>query len=218
MWDELRKILIPDSAVIASMDTTRRTFVGTAIGIGTVALAGCTSGSPGGSGDGMNGGDGGSTGTATPTATETATPTATETATPTATGPSDGGTGSTVRTRSHPEYGEILTDADGRTLYMFDKDTKDDSSSVCSGGCASTWPPLTVDREPTKADEVTASIATFEREDGDSQVTAGGWPLYYYASDSQPGDAKGQGVGDVWWVLAADGSPIRSSASDESSY
>ncbi|MFB6096505.1 MAG: hypothetical protein ABEJ74_03865 [Haloferacaceae archaeon] len=193
------------------MDATRRTFLGTAIGISTVALAGCsgTSGDGGGAdGDGAGGGSGGSTPTATPT----------ETSSPAPTEQPGGGMGATVRTRSHPEYGAILTDADGMTLYMFEKDTKDDPASACTGGCASNWPPLTVDGEPTKDESVTASLSTFERESGETHVAAAGWPLYYYAPDSQPGDAKGQGVGDVWWVLAPDGSPIRSTDSGGNGY
>jgi predicted lipoprotein with Yx(FWY)xxD motif len=37
----------------------------------------------------------------------------------------------------------------------------------------------------------------------------GGWPLYYFASDSAPGDTNGQGVGDVWYVIGADGEFIQ---------
>ena len=37
--------------------------------------------------------------------------------------------------------GDILVDADGRTLYAFTKDKGD--QSVCSGECASNWPALT---------------------------------------------------------------------------
>jgi predicted lipoprotein with Yx(FWY)xxD motif len=38
-------------------------------------------------------------------------------------------------------------------------------------------------------------------------VAASGWPLYYYAEDSSPGEATGQGAGGAWWVLAPDGTP-----------
>jgi len=41
-------------------------------------------------------------------------------------------------------------------------------------------------------------------------MSAGGWPLYYYASDGEPGDTTGQGGNDVWWVLGPDGTPNRS--------
>jgi len=56
---------------------------------------------------------------------------------------------------------------------------------------------------------VTAELTTYEREDGQTQVAANGWPLYYFANDETPGDTNGQGVGDVWWVLDPAGMPIR---------
>ena len=34
------------------------------------------------------------------------------------------------------------------------------------------------------------------------QVTLDGWPLYYWQDDTAAGDVTGQGVQDVWWVLA----------------
>jgi predicted lipoprotein with Yx(FWY)xxD motif len=98
------------------------------------------------------------------------------------------------------------------TLYMFDRDSEGESASTCTGDCADAWPPLTTAGEPSAGDGVTARLATFEREGGETQVTAGGWPLYYFASDEQPGDASGQGVdgfGAQWWVLAPDGTPMR---------
>jgi len=44
--------------------------------------------------------------------------------------------------------------------------------------------------------------------DGATQVTRNGWPLYSYAGDSAAGDANGQGVGGVWWVLTPVGEKI----------
>jgi predicted lipoprotein with Yx(FWY)xxD motif len=41
------------------------------------------------------------------------------------------------------------------------------------------------------------------------QVAADGWPLYYFTPDEEPGDASGQGAGDVWWVLDPQGNPIK---------
>jgi predicted lipoprotein with Yx(FWY)xxD motif len=37
--------------------------------------------------------------------------------------------------------GKILVDAQGRTLYLFEKDKG--ARSTCFGACASAWPPLT---------------------------------------------------------------------------
>jgi len=119
----------------------------------------------------------------------------------------DGGMdGPTVAVSSHPEHGDILADAEGMTLYLFTTDS--DGESACYDSCADAWPPLTLDGEPTAGDGVTASLGTTERDDGSTQVTAAGHPLYYFASDEEPGDAKGQGVNDAWYVLAPDGSQV----------
>lgn len=115
----------------------------------------------------------------------------------------------TVQVRSHSEHGDILVGPDEMTLYMFDQDTQDEGMSSCYDGCADNWPPLTVDDEPVAGDGVTVDLGTFERETGERQVIAGGWPLYYFAPDEEPGDATGQGVNDVWWVLTPDGTPVK---------
>ncbi len=111
-----------------------------------------------------------------------------------------------VRVSSHDEHGDILTDAHGNTLYLFTNDSG--GESACYDSCAEAWPPLAVDGEPTAGDGVSADLGTTERDDGSTQVTAAGHPLYYFASDEEPGDATGQGVNDVWYVLAPDGSQI----------
>jgi predicted lipoprotein with Yx(FWY)xxD motif len=156
-----------------------------------VGLAGC--GTDSGSG-GDTGSDGSGTGGDTPSPTPT---------------PLAGG--ATVAVTDHPEYGEILVDGDGMTLYMFDSDTQGDLVSTCTDGCEDAWPPLTGDGEPAAGDGVTAELATVEREGGGTQVAANGWPLYNYQSDREPGDTSGQGVGGTWWVLEPSGTPIRSS-------
>ncbi len=113
----------------------------------------------------------------------------------------------TIKTRSHTDHGDILVGPEDRTLYMFDQDTQGEGASTCRGDCAENWPPLTEDA-PTRTEAVTAPISTFDRDDGASQVAADGWPIYYFADD-EPGDATGQGVHDVWWVLTPDGAPVR---------
>ena len=44
--------------------------------------------------------------------------------------------------------------------------------------------------------------------DGSKQLAVKGLPLYLFASDSAAGEAKGQAVGGVWWVVGADGQKI----------
>lgn len=103
--------------------------------------------------------------------------------------------------------GEVLVDADGMTLYLFTPDAG--GASTCTGGCAETWPPLTVDGEPAAGDGVDESLlGTVERDDGSTQVTYADHPLYTYAADGEPGDVTGQGVGGKWWVVGADGEAI----------
>ena len=104
--------------------------------------------------------------------------------------------------------GTFLADGDGNTLYMYTKDTK--GTSNCYDNCAKAWPPLIAADKPTLQTGVMDSlIATTQRKDGSAQVTYNGWPLYYYAKDTKPGDTVGQAVGKVWWVLSAEGNVVR---------
>lgn len=188
-----------------SMTPTRRTIL-SAVGTGFAAgLAGCSSDGETGSDGGAenDGGSGSSGGSDSDGDADSPTPTSADT---------DAGNGmasQTVEVRTHDQYGDILVDSDGMTLYMFDSDTQGAGASTCSGECARNWPPLTTDGTPTAGDGVSAALSTFERENGDTQVAVAGWPLYYFAGDEAPGDANGQGLNDVWWVLAADGTPRR---------
>ena len=36
----------------------------------------------------------------------------------------------------------------------------------------------------------------------------GDWPLYTFAGDAAPGDVNGQGVGEVWYAVAPDGTLV----------
>lgn len=111
------------------------------------------------------------------------------------------------------DLGDILVDAEGRTLYGFDQDAE--GTSNCSGDCAQMWPPLTVDGEPAAGDGADASLlGTLERDDGGVQVTYAGQPLYHYSGDTNAGDVAGQGVGDVWWVVDPAGEAIRDAATE----
>lgn len=103
------------------------------------------------------------------------------------------------------ELGEIVVDAKGMTVYMFDSDTQDAGESTCEGQCATNWPAVTTDGDPVAGEGVTGELGTITGVDGATQVTLNGWPLYYFAGDSAAGDVAGQGVNDVWWVLSPAG-------------
>jgi predicted lipoprotein with Yx(FWY)xxD motif len=104
------------------------------------------------------------------------------------------------------EVGQILTDADGRTVYYFANDTE--GVSNCEGDCLANWPAVTVQDTPSGGDGVDAEIGAITRSDGTVQLTVNGFPAYYFAADEAAGDTNGQGVGDVWWVFGPDGEPI----------
>lgn len=118
------------------------------------------------------------------------------------------------------DLGPIVVDAGGRTLYAFLPD--DRGASTCYDDCAANWPALTVEGDPVAGEGVDADLlGTTEREDGTVQVTYNGWPLYRYAGDGAAGDLNGQGVGDVWYVVSPDGTPIQDAAAaagDEPGY
>jgi predicted lipoprotein with Yx(FWY)xxD motif len=120
----------------------------------------------------------------------------------------------TVSTKTG-ELGTYLADADGRTLYLFEKDTG--MRSRCSGACAQAWPPLISRGKPVAKGRAKASLlSTSRRGNGSRQVTYGGHPLYRFAPDTAPGQTLGQGVdgfGALWWVVARSGNAITSSSS-----
>jgi predicted lipoprotein with Yx(FWY)xxD motif len=96
--------------------------------------------------------------------------------------------------------GSALAGEGGMTLYTFDNDSGGESS--CYDECATNWPPFLVEggAEATAGEGVTGDIGVTSRTDGDVQVTYNDAPLYYFAGDSAPGDATGDGVGGVWHI------------------
>jgi predicted lipoprotein with Yx(FWY)xxD motif len=129
----------------------------------------------------------------------------------------------TVKLAQAGALGQVLTDPDGRTLYMYSKDVAGSGKSVCNGACATAWPPLrSTSGQVVKPDGLPGSLSVITRDDGSKEVAYNGQPLYYYAADAAPGDTNGQGVGNVWHVVpasasaSAGGSPDTAAASASS--
>jgi predicted lipoprotein with Yx(FWY)xxD motif len=100
---------------------------------------------------------------------------------------------------------QVLTNSAGYTLYWFGPDTS--TTSKCTGSCATYWPP--VKGPATKGSGVTGTLGTITRSDGTTQATYDGHPLYTYAGDTAPGQAKGNGLnlsGGVWHEVTVSGS------------
>lgn len=102
--------------------------------------------------------------------------------------------------------GMIVVDGKGRTLYLFENDQP--GKPTCTGACAKEWPPFLTEGKPVAGTGVKGDwLATAALPDGKTQVTYNGWPLYYYAGDTAPGDMKGQGLssyGGKWYVVGAE--------------
>jgi predicted lipoprotein with Yx(FWY)xxD motif len=106
--------------------------------------------------------------------------------------------------------GVILVDGDGRTTYEFANDTN--GTSACTGACAANWPPVAAPSPlPTSLPGVTGQLGVITRQDGTSQLTVAGHPLYTFAGDTAPGQTNGQGKvldGGLWTVASAAGAPV----------
>jgi predicted lipoprotein with Yx(FWY)xxD motif len=117
--------------------------------------------------------------------------------------------GAEVLTTTSGALGTFLTDAEGRTVYVFLSDSQG-KPSTCSGACAENWPAVLTDGAPKGEGDVDAGmLGTVAGADGKTQVTYDGWPLYYFIGDAKAGDATGQGAGDVWFVVGPDGAAIK---------
>ena len=143
------------------------------------------------------------------------------------TGTNGGGGGSantTVRSTHSSQLGaSVLVNDKGMTLYTLSAErgghficTKSSTIPGGSASCLSLWIPLTVAKGsmPTGA----AQLGTITRPDnGTTQVTWAGSPLYTFSGDKAAGDASGNGFKDVGtWKAATLGSSSASSSSGSS--
>ena len=106
------------------------------------------------------------------------------------------------------DHGQILTNGDGFTLYMFTNDDQGANASACMGDCLAMWP--AVPAVESTGDGLDADlVGSFERSDGAGvQATYNGWPLYTFVNDKAPGDLNGQGMKGIWWILNPAGNAL----------
>ncbi len=94
----------------------------------------------------------------------------------------------------------VLTNANGRTLYWFAPDTS--ATSKCTGSCAAYWPPVAGHAKAGPG--VTGKLGTIKRPGGGLQATYDGHPLYTYIGDGGPGQAGGNNLnlnGGLWYEV-----------------
>ncbi len=97
--------------------------------------------------------------------------------------------------------GTVLASSKGLTLYYYTEDKPGSGKSVCTGGCATAWPPLAAPVKAPAGVRLPGRLGMITRADGTKQVTLNGYPLYYYADDKAPGQAAGNGVEGAWHVI-----------------
>ncbi len=90
---------------------------------------------------------------------------------------------------------KVLANAEGMTLYTFDKDSA--GKSNCYGQCATLWPPALA----TESDKATGKYSKIDRKDGSQQWAYNGQPLYTWINDTQSGQTTGDGVKGVWHIV-----------------
>jgi predicted lipoprotein with Yx(FWY)xxD motif len=112
----------------------------------------------------------------------------------------------TLALKSNDELGSFLVGPNGKTLYLFEKDTG--TTSACAADpCRATWPALTATDAPTAGDGVNASLASTATGQVANQVVYNGHLLYYFSGDTKPGDVNGLGI-PSWYPVDASGNKI----------
>jgi predicted lipoprotein with Yx(FWY)xxD motif len=106
--------------------------------------------------------------------------------------------------------GNVLVDRQGRTLYLFARDSG--TMSACTDACAVNWPPLHVRGTPVVGSGAKRSdVGTAARPDGVRQLTYNGHRLYTFVNDKKPGDTNGEGInafGGSWFAVSAAGAKV----------
>lgn len=112
-----------------------------------------------------------------------------------------------LKVTSKGSLGNVISDGDGRTVYLFEADAA--HKSRCGGACLSIWPPVTTKGPPTLAGGLDKSKVTLIKLSGGlQQIAYNGHPLYYYQQDTDRDDTYGQDIdqfGAPWYALTAAG-------------
>jgi len=116
----------------------------------------------------------------------------------------------TVTTGTVAGLGPVLENGQGMVLYIY---TPDGTGGVtCTGGCASTWPPLMTSAQAATATGAAKAslLGSTANPAGGTVVTYAGRPLYTYVGDTSAGTATGQGSGGIWFVVSPSGTVVKS--------
>jgi predicted lipoprotein with Yx(FWY)xxD motif len=117
---------------------------------------------------------------------------------------------SVVSSRTHPEFGTILVDSGGKTVYFADQEAS--GKVQCVDDCLEFWIPVDASELATEGVE---DLGVVRRPDSDrDQLSYQGKPLYTFSMDEAEGDVTGDNLEDAFggttftWhavVIAGDG-------------
>ena len=108
----------------------------------------------------------------------------------------------------------IVVNKSGWTLYHLTSEKG--KKFVCTGQCATIWPPLTVPKgtKPVAGPGITKNkLGTIKRPDGRIQVTYAGMTLYRYSADSKAGQTNGEGIQNIWYAVSPSGALVKKASS-----
>src|SRR5215467_581099 len=118
-----------------------------------------------------------------------------------------------VMTRNLAGLGTVLVNTAGKTIYSPEQEAH--GRILCTGGCLSFWLPVTVKSAAGlhAPGGVTGVLGTIHRrDDGLTQLTYNGRPLYTFRLDHAPGQAHGSNFSDsfggtsfTWQAVTARG-------------
>jgi predicted lipoprotein with Yx(FWY)xxD motif len=129
--------------------------------------------------------------------------------------------GNAVTARQLPGVGMVLVDRSGKTIYS----PRQEANGMihCTGSCLGFWFPVTVAAGTTPHDGpgMSGTLSTIRRSDnGQSQLTYNGRPLYTFRLDQGPGELHGNNFSDqfggtsfMWQVVSASGATAASTHS-----
>jgi predicted lipoprotein with Yx(FWY)xxD motif len=126
----------------------------------------------------------------------------------TATQPSSSAQGAAATSGFHvaaTSLGKVVVDAQGRTLYRLSADGK--NHATCDASCQHYWPATVAG----KAHGITGTVGSTALPGGGTTQTVGGWPVYTYSGDQNPGDVNGEGInefGGTWYAVSTNGAPV----------
>jgi predicted lipoprotein with Yx(FWY)xxD motif len=129
--------------------------------------------------------------------------------------------GPAVAAHKLPGVGMVLVDRTGKTVYSPEQEAH--GKILCTGSCLGFWFPVAVaaGTQPHATAGLSGTFGTIRRtDDGVTQLTYNGRPLYTFRLDQGPGELHGNNFSDqfggrsfTWQVVGANGSVASASQS-----